>query len=83
MIIGLLLSTILVFINFVFGLLPIADLPSGVITGINAFFASVYQFNSVFPIDTAITLLVFTAGFWAVIFLWDFFRWLIHLIRGN
>lgn len=83
MIITILLRIYLAFISFLVGTLPTGGLPSGVSSGITGFFQYVYQFNNIFPIDTALTLLGFTAIFWGIIFSWDLVKWMIHLIRGN
>jgi len=83
MITGLLLTILLTFLNFILGLLPTASLNSSITTNFNAFISYVYQFNSIFPVDTAIVLVQYTVAFWVLVFLFDFLKWLIHLIRGN
>lgn len=83
MITGLFLTIFLGFLNFVFGLLPIASLNSAITSGLTSFVNYVYQYNVFFPVDTAIILIGYTALFWVLVFGFDFFKWLIHLIRGN
>jgi len=83
MITGLLLSIFLSFLNFVLGLLPTASLSSSITTGLTNFTSYVLQFNGFFPVDTAITLVGYAVAFWVLVFGFDFFKWLIHLIRGN
>jgi len=83
MITTIFLTIFLSFINFVFGLLPTANLDGSIATGLTNFVNYVYQYNGFFPIDTAIQLVIWTAAFWIVVFAFDFFKWLIHLIRGN
>ena len=83
MITGLFLTAILTFINFVFGLLSGLAIATNVSDGIVNFINYTYQFNDFFPIDTALLVLKYTADFWILIFTFEFFKWLIHLIRGN
>ena len=83
MIISLLLSVFLSFVNFMIGLLPTTGLPAGIVSGVNGFFQYVYQFNGFFPIDMAITMIGYTAVFWGIIFAWDASHWIIRLIRGQ
>lgn len=83
MITSLLITLLINSANFVFGLLPTSGLPVAITTGLSNFLQYVYQFNGIFPIDTAFTLLGYTAIFWGIILLFDFGKWFIHLIRGN
>jgi len=83
MITSLLIQTLLIFFNFILGLLPTASLNSSITAGVTNFVNYVYQFNAFFPVDTAITLLSYTVAFWVIVFLWDFLKFLLHLIRGN
>jgi len=83
MITGLLITLFTGFINFVLGLLPSGGLNAAVNTNLQNFFQYVYQYNGFFPVDTALTLLGWSVGFWLLVFLFDFLKWLIHLIRGN
>lgn len=71
------------FVTFFVNLLPVASLSTTVTTGITTFFNNVYQFNGIFPIDTAITIIGLTLGLFGIVFLWDMVKWIIHLIRGN
>jgi len=83
MITGLLLSILLGFLNFILGLLPTATLDTSLSSGITSFVTYVYQFNGFFPIDTALKLVGYAVAFWLLVFSWDFFKWVVHLIRGN
>jgi len=83
MIIGFLLTIFLGFLNFVLGLFPTASLSTSITTGLTNFVNYIYQFNGFFPVDTAITLVGYAVAFWILVFTFDFFKWLIHLIRGN
>lgn len=83
MIIDALLGVILFLINFAILQLPIATLPTDVSSNLSAFFVNVSQFNSIFPVDTVFSLLGYTVAFWVIVFGWEFFRWILHLIRGN
>jgi len=83
MITSLFLTIFLVFFNYILSLLPTGTLNSSITSGITAFFAYIFQFNAFFPIDTAIILVQYAVIFWLAIFTFDFFKWLIHLIRGN
>jgi len=83
MILGLLITILLTFFNYIVGLLPTASLDSSVTSGITSFVNYIYQFNTFFPVDTAVLLLKYTAAFWLLVFTFDFFKWIIHLIRGN
>lgn len=83
MITGLLLTIFLSFFNFVLSLLPIASLDSAITTNLTNFVNYVFQFNGYFPIDTAIQLVSYAVGFWVIVFTFDFFKYIIHLIRGN
>lgn len=83
MILTLIFSVFFGFVNFCLNLFPTATLNSSISTGLTNFVAYAYQFNTFFPIDTAITLLGYAVGFWTLVFLWDILQWLIHLVRGN
>lgn len=83
MIIGLILTTFTSFVDFVLLLFPVGTLDTSVNTTVQNFFQYVYQFNDIFPVDTAFRILEWVAIFWVLIFLFDFLKWLIHLVRGN
>jgi len=83
MITTLLLTVFLGFFNFIVALLPTTGLPAAVNTNVAAFFQSVYGYNHVFPIDTAITLIGYAAAFWVIILLWHILKFFVHLVRGN
>jgi hypothetical protein len=71
------------FITFFVNLLPVASISSTVTTGINTFFNNVNQYNSIFPIDTAVTIMGLIVAFYVAVLLWDMVKWVIHLVRGN
>ncbi len=83
MITGLILTAILTFVNFIFGLLSGAAIATGVSDGIVAFFNYTYQFNNLLPIDTALQLLHYAADFWILVLGFEISKWIIHLLRGN
>lgn len=83
MIITLILDIIYNFLNFVFGLLNSALTFTGLQSGLQAFFSWVLQFNSILPIDTAYRFIGYAIDFWLAVFIFDFFKWIIHLVRGN
>ena len=83
MIVDVFLNLFYTFCNYLVSLLPKTGFPTSVNTGISNFFTSVYQYNSIFPIDTAITILSLTAGFFGLVMLWEIIKWIIHLVRGN
>lgn len=70
-------------LNGVFGALSSAITLVGLNNGITDFFGWVYQFNNFLPIDTAYRFIGYAVFFWLAVFLFDFGRWMIHLIRGN
>lgn len=83
MITTLLLNVLFFFLNFVFGLLSSVLNFVGLNTGLQNFFASVYQYNGFFPVDTAYRFIGYAVDFWLVVFTFEFFMWVIHLVRGN
>ena len=83
MIVGFFINLFYNFLGFLISLLPVTHLDSSIGTTIASFFASVYSFNSIFPVAETFTIIEWTFAFWAVVFLWDFIKWLMHLIRGN
>jgi len=83
MITSFFLTIFLNFLIFVLGLLPTANLDASVTSTLTNFVNYVMQFNGYFPIDTALTLLEWTVGFWLLVFAFDFFKWITHLVRGN
>jgi hypothetical protein len=83
MITALLLTIILTFFNFIFGLLSGVLVWTGVSTAFVDLINYTYQFNSILPIDTALQVLKYTTDFWILVFTWDFLKMLLHLIRGN
>lgn len=83
MLVDLLLFAVLGLINFLIDLLPSSVFSSSINTHIVNGLAQVYQFDAFFPIDYAFILIGATIVFWGIILLWDFIKWVIHLIRGN
>jgi len=83
MLITFLLDILFAFLNTIFGALAAVVSFVGLNAGISAFFAWVYQFNGFLPIDTAYRYIGYTVYFWLAVFLFDFFKWVIHLVRGN
>lgn len=70
-------------LSFFVGFLPTGSYDSSISTGLAGFFHSVYQYNNIFPMDTAFFLIQITIYFWSIIFIWDFIKWLLHYFRGN
>jgi hypothetical protein len=83
MIIGLLLTCIITFVNFIFGILAGMAYTFNVADEFVNLINYIYGFNSIFPIDTMLTLLTWSLRLWLVIGTFYFFKWLIHLLRGN
>jgi len=83
MITSLILYVFSGFFQFFLSLLAGAVLAVGFQTQLQNFFQYVYQFNELFPIDTAFIILNYTVKFWLLVFAWQVLKFLIHLIRGN
>ena len=83
MITSLFINAFLGFFNFLVAFLPTGNFSVDVQNGITTFFNQAYAWNSIFPLDTAFTVLKWTVYFWGIIFLWDFSKYILHLIRGN
>jgi len=83
MITGFLLTILLVFFNFVLGLLSGVVLATGIQTHLTGFFAYIWQWNELFPVDTAFLLLSYAVKFWILVFTWSFLKFVLHYVRGN
>lgn len=71
------------FIHFIVSFLPHTGIPSDVISSISGFLNSVYSFNSIFPIDTVMYIILAVLTFEAIMLGWSGTKWIIHLVRGN
>lgn len=70
-------------VHWILSLLPKQGLPTDVLTGVHNFFASVYQFNGFFPVDTMFTLIKYAVYFWGLVLLWHIFNYFFRAARGN
>lgn len=83
MIIDAILNLFFNIINFLIGLLPMSGFPVSIMTGIHNFFTSIYQYNGIFPIDTAFFLIGWAVTFWSIVLVWEIINWIIKMFRGN
>jgi len=83
MIVDLLIAILTTIVNFFVNLLPTSSLPTDVTSGVSTFFASAWQYNSIFPVDTLFTLLGVSMTIMSIIFLWRGINYVISLVRGN
>lgn len=83
MIVSVILNLFYSIVNFFANRLPTTGIPTDVTSGVTNFFNFVYDYNSLLPVNTIFYILGLTVVFWAIILGWDFFKWLIHLGRGN
>jgi len=76
-----------IFYLFLLGLLAIlpssAGLPSGFNTALSGIFNGAYAYNSIFPIDTVVTILQFLVIFEGGILLFKIVNWIIGKVRGS
>jgi len=83
MIIDFILRIVTGFVNFLINLLPTSTIDSDIGAKITTFVSGVYAYNSVFPVDVAVNLMIAVLVFFGFIFTWRAFQYLIRLVRGN
>lgn len=80
---NILISIFYTFAHALLSVLPQTGFPTTVTDSINGFFSGVYAYNSIFPIDTVITVIGLCATFFALVLGFEIVKWIIHLVRGN
>jgi len=83
MISGFFITIFTLFVTFMLGLLPIAAFPSQISTSLAVVWGDVQAYSFFFPMTTLVAVLGSALLFHAVILLFSFIRWTIHLLRGN
>jgi len=58
-------------------------LPANVSNGITYFYDYAYQWNYIFPLNATVIIFGLFVAFESAILLFQSFKWLIHLVRGN
>jgi len=69
-------------LNFLIGVLPVCELPSGFTSALSYFWGVVNAFSYVLPVGTLISALVIMLGFDLAVMLWHFTQWVIRKIPG-
>jgi len=78
-----LLTILFFFLNAVISILPASEgLPDEIGTAFETIIGLAYDFNSVFPVDTFLTVLGLAVTFHAGIFLFNGLNWVIKKIPG-
>jgi len=82
MIIRLLILGLLLILQTMVNHLPVGILPAGVYTAFATGLSYLAGWNTLFPLDTLLTVLKLTIGFQLVVWFWELGVWVYGRIRG-
>lgn len=83
MIIDFLINLFVTVVNSITSVLPTASFSTDIQDKLTTFFGSMYNYNSIFPINEMFIVLGMTLALFGFIFAWSGIKYVIHLIRGN